>query len=124
MADGKRGAPKFEITDQIIKDAETFAEKGLTLEQIAHCLGISYQTLNEKKKEFADFSDAIKRGQANGIRKVANKVFDKAIEGDMTAAIFYLKARAKWSDKPEVEAFNEENRPKRLGVEGYDPGNI
>ena len=95
-----KGRPKFEITEEVIAKAEKLAAQGLTLEQIALTLGICYQTLNEKRKEFSDFSEAIKRGQAKGIAQVSNKLYGKALEGDNTAMIFYLKNRdaANWQD--------------------------
>lgn len=46
------------------QEAERLAAHGLTKAQIARSLGFSYQTLNEKAKEFSEFSDAIKKGQA------------------------------------------------------------
>ena len=48
-----------------------------------------------------EFSDAIKRGQAQGVDAVTNKLFEKATEGDNTSMIFYLKNRAGWKDKQE-----------------------
>ena len=97
----KKGRPSFEVTDEVIAKAEKLAAQGLTLEQIALTLGICYQTLNEKRKEFSDFSEAIKREQAKGIAQVTNKLYGKAIEGDNTAMIFYLKNRdpANWKDR-------------------------
>ena len=96
----KVGRPPFEITPENTKQAETLAAQGLTLEQIAYTLGICYQTLNEKRKEFPEFSEAIKRGKAKGIAKITNKLFEKASEGDNTAMIFYLKNRDpdNWED--------------------------
>lgn len=93
--------PSIEITDDLIKKAEAMAAQGLTLEQVAKTLGMAYQTLNEKRKEFTELSEAIKRGQAKGIAKVTNALFNKAINGDNTAMIFYLKNRdkANWGDQ-------------------------
>lgn len=98
-----RGRPPWIPYDN--EKVESLAARGLTKEQIASCLGISYQTLNEKSKEFADFADAIKRGQDKGISIVANALFEGAKSGNTTAQIFFLKARAKWRD---VEAVVED----------------
>ena len=75
-----RGRPKFEVTPELTKKAEALAAQGLTLEQIASVLGISYQTLNERRKEYTDFAEAIKRGKNKGIAQVSNKLFQKAME--------------------------------------------
>lgn len=82
---------------------ESLAARGLTLEQIANCLGISYQTLNEKSKEYAEFADAIKRGRDKGISIVANALFEGAKSGNTTAQIFFLKARAKWYENELID---------------------
>ena len=94
--------PAFEVNQEIIDKCEKLAAQGLTLEQVAHCIGICYKTLNEKKKQFSELSDAIKRGQAAGIEQVSNALFDKAITGDNTSMIFYLKNRDQknWGDRP------------------------
>ena len=100
MTESKRGPgqPPWIPTKEIIEQVESYAALGLTKEQIADCLGISYQTLNEKTKEYADFSEAIKRGQSKGIARMANLLTKSADGGSVPAQIFYLKARAKWSD--------------------------
>lgn len=82
---------------------EELASKGLTIEQIAASLGISDRTLYSKKKRYAEIADAIKKGQAAGIATIANKLFQKAMGGNVAAMIFFLKARADWSDKLQIE---------------------
>lgn len=77
---------------------ESLAARGLTMEQIASCLGIHYATLAEKRKEFVEFDEAIKRGRDKGISIIANSLYESAKEGNTTAQIFFLKARAKWSE--------------------------
>ena len=42
----------------------------------------------------------LKRGKGRGIQRISNALFEAAIEGSVPAMIFYLKARAGWSDKP------------------------
>lgn len=91
-----RGRKKYAITPEIMEQAEKYASQGLTDEQIAGCLGISRETLYQRKNDSPDFADAIKNGKAQGIQKVANVIFEKAMEGNLTAAIFFLKCRAGW----------------------------
>ena len=94
--------PSIEITKAMIKKCELLASRGLTLEQIAHCIGISYNCLNEKKKQLNELNEAIKRGQASGIEQITNQLFNKALDGDNTAMIFYLKNRDQknWGERP------------------------
>ena len=119
----------YKITPEVLEKAEAAAARGLTSEQIAECLGISKATLQRRNRDSEPFADAIKKGRAEGIRQVANSLFEQAISGNTAAAIFFLKTRAYWSeksdsDKPsidieklynEVEKSNSENR-KALAV--------
>jgi len=107
------GRPKFEITPDIIKRVETYAAQGLTQEQIARCLGICYDTLNERKKEYSEFSEAIKAGQAKGLATVSNALFVGAKGGNTTAQIFYLKNRGPddWKDRQAVTVSGDEDKP-------------
>lgn len=105
------GRPKsLEVTPETIKHVEQLAAQGLTKEQIARTLGVCYNTLNERQKEYPEFLEAIKNGQSKGIAKVSNKLFQKALEGDNTAMIFYLKNRDpdNWEDvqKRTIDATN------------------
>lgn len=101
------GRPPFEITDAVLLQAESLAAQGMTQEQIAEALGIVRSTLQEKKKEYSDFSDAIKRGQAKGIATITNALFVSGTGGNITAQIFYLKNRAGWRDKQDIEHFGD-----------------
>ena len=69
------------------------ASNGLTVAQIADCLGISESTLYAKQGEYKEFMDAIKKGSAKGLNKVSNALFERATQGNVTAMIYYLKVR-------------------------------
>lgn len=103
------GRPAWVMPDLV--EVERIASLGLTQEQIAHSLGIALGTLCEKKKQYSEFNEAIKRGQASGIKKMANVVFDNAVKGESSSAMFYLKCRAGWREKQEIDLnANVENR--------------
>ena len=101
----KGGRPAFRITKEVTEKAEELASLGLTLEQIASCMGICYQTLNEKKKEFSEFSDALSRGRALGLARVSNALYQTAISGNVRAMIFFLKTRGggEWQERSSVK---------------------
>ena len=106
-ADRKKGGrPAFRVTKEVTEKAEELASMGLTLEQIASCMGICYQTLNEKKKEFSEFSDALSRGRALGLARVSNALYQTAISGNVRAMIFFLKTRGggEWQESSSVKA--------------------
>lgn len=98
------GRPAWIPTPEIMEQVESYASRGLTKEQVADCLGISYQTLNEKTKEYSEFAEALKKGRSKGIAHVANMLIKNAELGNASAQIFFLKAVAKWSDQNIEEA--------------------
>ena len=97
------GRPKFEITDEILRKVEALAAQGLSQEQIASCIGCSLATISRRKLDNEKFDAAIKNGNAKGIATVTNALFQNAKGGNLGAQIFYLKNRAGWRDKQEVE---------------------
>lgn len=88
---------------------EGWARDGLTEEQIAHNMGCSRSTLNEWRSKFSVISDALKKGKEVVDYQVENALLNKALGGDTTAQIFWLKNRRpdKWRDKP-AENKNED----------------
>jgi len=99
-----------------LEKVEELASRGLSQEQIAAALGISARTLGSRKAESAEFADAIKRGQAKGIEEIANALFANAKAGNVTAQIFFLKARAQWKDRHE-EVGEDGDGPTPVKVE-------
>jgi predicted transcriptional regulator len=107
MNDEKRkvGRPRFEVTEEVLQEVEEMAGRGLTVKQIATCLGISPATIYNKQVENLEFLDTIKKGKAIGIQKVTNALFENAtVNKDNVAIIYYLNNRDKdnWSNKQEV----------------------
>jgi AcrR family transcriptional regulator len=106
------GRPKFEITEEVLKEVEEMAGQGLTVKQIASCLGVSPATIYNKQAQYLEFLETIKKGQAVGIQKVTNALFQNAtVEKDNVAIIYYLnnRDRENWSNKHEVTATVETN---------------
>jgi len=97
------GRPPWIPTPEIMEQAESYASRGLKKKEIAIALGISRETMNEKCKEYPQFSDAIKRGRAKGLAHVANLLIKNAEAMNVSAQIFYLKAIGKWSDQNKDE---------------------
>jgi len=89
----KMGRPKWIPDADICARASEMASRGLTVAQIADCLGVSESTLYNKQEEYLEFMDAIKRGRSKGMEQITNALYEKAVNGDNTAMIFYLKTR-------------------------------
>ena len=98
------------------EDIERLAAQGLTTKQIADCLGVARSTLYNKMKQELDVMDAIKRGRAKGLADVANALFQSAVGGNVTAMIYYLKARdpKRWSDRRQTEITGKGGGPVEL----------
>ncbi len=89
-----------------------WARDGLTDDQIANNMGISRSTLSEWKRKFPDISDALKKSKAVVDIEVENALYQAALDGNMTAIIFWLKNRKpeKWRDRQQVEMSGEVGR--------------
>lgn len=87
------GRPKWIPDAEICARASEMASRGLTVAQIADCLGVSESTMYNKQEEYLEFMDSIKRGRSKGMEEITNALFEKAKAGDNTSMIFYLKTR-------------------------------
>ena len=97
---------KIEITPEMLQKVEDLAAQGLNQAQIARCLGMSPETMTNKKKESDQLLLALKKGAAKGLDVVTNALFESAQTGNITAQIFYLKNRAPedWRDAQQQAA--------------------
>jgi len=74
--------------------------KGLTDQQIADNIGINVRTLDKWKVKYRQIGQSLKKGKEQANYAVENALFEKAINGNTTAMIFWLKNnyREKYSD--------------------------
>lgn len=82
---------------------EGWARDGLTEQQIAHNMGCGLSTLKEWKNKFPAIATALKKGKEVVDYEVENALLKAAMEGNVTAQIYWLKNRKprKWREKPE-----------------------
>jgi hypothetical protein len=95
------GRPRVELTDEQVVSIEKLAAV-LSIAQIADFLGIGERTFGDIKDRDERVSAAYKKGKANAIANVAKGLLQRAIAGDNTAAIFYLKTQAQWNERVEL----------------------
>lgn len=81
---------------------ESLAGQGLNKKQIAAALNIDYLRLLKLQRENKEFEQAIFRGHSKGVAKVANALFIQAMKGNVTAQMFYLKARGDWRENQSI----------------------
>jgi len=77
---------------------------GIIEEEIAKRLGVSYSSLNKYKNEHSELFNALKEGKEVADYRVENALYEKALNGDTTAMIFWLKNRRpeQWREKQEI----------------------
>lgn len=95
--------------------------KGLTDEQIADNIGINVRTLGKWKAQYRQIGRALKRGKEHANYAVENALLKKALSGNTTAMIFWLKNnyREKYSDtqKTPLEEQLTKQQIKRVEAE-------
>ena len=95
--------------------------KGLTDEQIAQNIGINVRTLGKWKAQYRQIGRALKRGKEHANYAVENALLKKALSGNTTAMIFWLKNnyREKYSDsqKTPLEEQLTKQQIKRVEAE-------
>ena len=90
--------PAFEATPEQRRTVRAMAGFGVPQDEIANFLDIDPKTLRKH------FRVELDRGSTEATTKVAQSLFRMATEGNnVAAAIFWMKARAGWSEKQRVE---------------------
>lgn len=89
-----------QVKDKLIL-VEGWARDGLTDEQIANNLDLSSSTFYEYKNKYPEFSESLKKGKEIVDYEVENALLKNALNGNITAQIFWLKNRKsdKWREK-------------------------
>ena len=90
-----------ERNPDIATRALELSSKGASHRDIARATGIAANTLRKH------YGEELRRGAAEANIAVANKLYAEAMGGNVTAMIFFLKARAGWSDRPDLPTEDE-----------------
>jgi len=75
----------------------------LNKKQLSDYFGMSENTLERLMKRQPEVMEAYKKGVADAISDIGGSLVAKARDGDLGAMIFYLKCRANWKEKTEVD---------------------
>lgn len=86
--------PRKDISDDQILEIERMAGYGLSEAQIAHCLDLSPMTFRRNKRTHEAVLSAIQKGKALAEQKIGGRLFDKALDGDLGAIVWWEKTRA------------------------------
>ena len=124
---GSRGRTQKNVTQPSITDwgtieklqlLEEWSTQGLYIKDIAAKMGISVTTVYDWMNKNPKIAAAIKKGRDKSIDMVENALFKSAINGNVTAMIFYLKNRAPERYKDRVDNnINTDNMDIKLKIE-------
>ncbi|TPV96131.1 MAG: helix-turn-helix domain-containing protein [Myxococcales bacterium FL481] len=120
------GTPPFEPTEEQRRQVKLMAGMGVRQPDMAKIVGCSEDTLQRH------FRHELDTGGPEANMSVAKSLFQQAMNGNVTAQIFWLKTRARWRtvDKDEDQPINTlvimgpqgDGDPKPIDIEaGYDP---
>jgi hypothetical protein len=103
------GRPMVVLTEKQ-KEKLSYMAPYLTADQIADCLEVPRRTFFEILKRDEEVAALYKKHKSDKVAEVASNLVNKAIGGDTTAAIFFLKTQAGWSEnklnaaeKPQIQ---------------------
>ena len=86
-----------------IAEIERLAGRGFRLDDIAIACDVSTSTLR-RWKELPEVKKSYTKGRIQATSDIAGRLYTLAMEGEVAACIFWLKAQAGWSDRPQAEA--------------------
>ena len=100
-----KGKYEYWLTDEGLTLLEGWARDGLTDDKIADNMGVNVATLYRYKTSYCEICEALKKGKEVVNYQVENALLKEALNGNITAQIFWLKNRRpdKWRDKPIFE---------------------
>ena len=109
------------VKDKLIL-VQGWARDGLTHEQIAKNLGVGKDAFYTYIKKYPEFSEALKKGREVVDYEVENALYKAAINGNVTAMIFYLKNRRpnQWRDRKEANEIELQTKELELKVKKFD----
>ena len=88
---------KANIDWEFVKEAIT---KGSSIKTIAYALGLDAKTLYNRCKDDLGTTISLLSAQykRKGIQSIEQRAYERAMEGDRTMTIFWLKCKAGWDD--------------------------
>ncbi len=112
------GRPMVEIDHNRVIE---LTKQGLTDKQLASELGISRQTLHNRKKSDPKLLEAYQAGEAAALAAVEKTLFKLALDGDAGACKFILSTRRRETYTTRQEVANAEGESFRMDVKPLTP---
>jgi predicted ArsR family transcriptional regulator len=92
---GRIGNPPFVPTERQRGAVEAYVKQGLTAEDVGKMLGISERTVRRH------FAAELEISRIKVKAAIGASLIKKALAGNLTAQIFYLRTQAKWNTRVE-----------------------
>ena len=105
----KGGRPRIQLTDEQLKDLSAIAPY-CTLQEIADYFGFSVDTFQRIKIRDEEVLHIYKKAKILTKSKIADSLIKKALAGDTTAAIFYMKTQGGWKVPKDDENKIKDNK--------------
>lgn len=115
------GNKKIPIDYALIRECEVLAGNGLTHEHMCYYFKLKPATWHRMINESKELHDAIHGGRARMVNEIAALLVKKAREGNVTAMIFYLKARGRFHDWVPEEGDPERPAKASFTIKTTDP---
>jgi hypothetical protein len=96
------GRPMIVFDETQIAQVEALAAV-MSKRQICDYLGVGETTFREIEGRQPEVSDALKKGKAKAIGSVGQSLIQQARNGNISAAIFYLKTQAGWRESEQEQ---------------------
>ena len=109
----KRGRPAYKADDKTKKAVNSLSAVGTTQEDIAEILKIDLKTLRKYYRHELDTAAV----SANA--SVAGALYKNAMNGNVSAQIFWCKTRLKWRETDSIND-NEDVKPVKVIIEVED----
>jgi len=118
MTTNKGGKPQKTLTPEQVLEVGTLSAF-LSQEQIADYFGIARNTFIAICERQPEVFEQYKKGKARAIGTVAKGLIKQAMDGNTSAAMFYLKTQAGWSERS-AETENTTPPPAKVIIRTYD----
>lgn len=116
----KGGRPKKTLTAEQLNEVEILA-RVLSIEHIADYFCMSKTTFYEIGKRQPEVFERYKSGKAKAIFKIGNSLIQDALNGNVSAKMFYLKTQAGWRETANIDLGNRDDKPLRITMETVKP---